>query len=121
MKNLYTFLIGRLINGVRKGFSEYKKTFSKDNPGLTLYIFGWLGKIGKGLWNGVKGAVGGFFGGGGAITVAGAQPAAVAPIVVSTPSTEPTPTGKPNIILYVGIGVGVIIFIIVIMMVLKRR
>lgn len=120
MKRFISSFIGRLRNGIKQGFSAYVKTFSDEDPRSTLYIFGWLKKIGGGLWNGVKGAIGGFFGGGGAVTVTGAPPKTGAPIIITEPR-EDEDEKKPNIILYVGIGVGVIMLVIVLMMVLRRR
>lgn len=121
MRNFIPSLIGRLKTGIQKGISAYCKTISENDPNTTLYIFGWLGNVAGGLWNGAKGAIGGFFGGGGSVTVGGPAPSPGVGITPPPPAPTPEPSAKPNILLYAGIAVGIIIFFVIIMMLFKQK
>lgn len=118
MKKIILSIIKRFHSGFKKGVSEYSKEIKKYDPGLTFGIFGFLGNIASGLFNGVRGAIGGFFGGGGAVTVAG-PPAP--PVTVLPPPPPPAPLKKDNTLLYVGIAAGVVIFVVVIIMLTGRK
>ncbi len=116
MKKIILAIIKRFHSGFKEGVSEYLKATKKHDPDLTLNIFGFLGNIASGLWNGVRGAIGGFFGQGGQVAVSGAPPA---PTIIQPPA--PLAEKKDNTLLYVGIAVGVVIFVVMIIVLTGRK
>jgi len=122
MKNLFLLLLQRFVVGLKAGKDEYVKTISKEDPRLTLHIFGWLKNVGSGLWNGLKGIGKSFFGGGGEVIIRGREETPSRPVLrVEEPDPGKDEDKKPNILLYVGIGVAAIVFVIVLAMVLRAR
>lgn len=117
MKIFLFMFMAQIILALKQGFFDYSESIKKYDPELTFGIFGFLGSIAGSLFNGVRGAIGGFFGKGGAVTVAGApQP----PVTITPPPPAPTPEKKDNTMLYIGIAGGVIIFVVLIIILTKK-
>lgn len=118
MKKLFPLIVLMFVRAAKSGLAEYTKTIRKHDPSLYLGFLGFIGNIASGLWNGVKGAIGGFFGGGGQVTVAG-PPQQIQ--VMPGPPTEPKDEKKPNILLYVGIGFGFLAVLLTIILLATKK